>query len=217
MLLNRMTRVAVLVVAIWGLLVSLTPTSYAGSFHVEISTVDLGQSPANANSPFYLNFQFNDGGVLGNNSANITNFSFAGGSASGSPIYSGSVGDLSSNVRFNNSSPFEEFFQSFTPGATIGFDVFLTQNVDGITPDSFFVSILDKNLLNIPTSGLGDSLVQIDLNSSGPLTVNLGAGTGLYAGVTASAVAVPEPGSIGMLGMGIACIVGYGWRRRSQK
>ena len=133
MLLNRMTRVAVLVVATWGLLVSLTPTSYAGSFHVEISTVDLGQSPANANSPFYLNFQFNDGGVLGNNSANITNFSFAGGSASGSPIYSGSVGDLSSNVRFNNSSPFEEFFQSFTPGATISFDVSLTQNVDGIT------------------------------------------------------------------------------------
>ena len=215
---EKMTRVAVLVVATWGFVAALTPTSYAGSFHVEISTGDLGQSPANANAPFYLDFQFNDGGVLGNNSASITNLSFTGGNATGSPVlFGGAVGDLGSNVQFNNSSSFQELYQSFSPGATIGFDVFLTQNVDGITPDSFFVSILDANLLNIPASGLGDSLVQIDLNSSGLLTVNLGAGTGLYAGVTVSAVAVPEPGSISMLGMGIACIVGYGWRRRNQK
>ena len=218
MLLNRMTRVAVLVAATWGLLASLTPTSYAGSFHVEISTGDLGQSPANANSPFYLDFQFNDGGVLSNNSASITNLNFAGGNATGSPVLlGGATGNLGSNVLFNNNSSFQELYQSFSPGATIGFDVFLTQNVDGITPDSFFVSILDKDLFNIPTSGLGNSLLQIDINSSGLPTVNLGAGTGLYAGMTASAVAVPEPGSIGMLGMGIACIVGYGWRRRSQK
>ena len=218
MLLNRMTRVAVLVAATWGLLASLTPTSYAGSFHVEISTGDLGQSPANTNSPFYLDFQFNDGGVLSNNSASITNLSIAGGNATGSPVLlGGAVGNLSSNMIFNNSSSFQELYQSFSPGATIRFNVFLTQNVDGITPDSFFVSILDKDLFNIPTSGLGNSLLQIDINSSGLPTVNLGAGTGLYAGMTASAVAVPEPGSIGMLGMGIACIVGYGWRRRSQR
>jgi len=213
-----MTRVAVLVAATWGLLVSLTLTSYAGSFHVEISTGDLGQSPANTNSPFYLDFQFNDGGVLSNNAASITNLSIAGGNATGSPVLlGGAVGNLGSNMIFNNSSSFQELYQSFSPGATISFNVFLTQNLDGITPDSFFVSILDKDLFNIPTSGLGNSLLQIDINSSGLPTVNLGAGTGLYAGMTASAVAVPEPGSIGMFGIGIACIVGYGWRRRSQK
>ena len=83
--------------------------------------------------------------------------------------------------------------------------------MDGLTPDSFVVAILDKDLLNIPTTGVGNSLFQIDINqASGTLMVNLGSGTGDYVSVNV----VPEPTSLTIAGIGIGAIVGYGWRRR---
>ena len=193
-------------------LLTCASTGYAGSFHVRIDTSGLGSSPASAGAPFSLDLQFNDGGVLGNNTVQVTNFTYSGGSATGSAIATGgAAGDIGSTVTFDNSDVFQELHQTFTPGTLLAFDVNLTQNVDGLTPDSFVVAILDKDLLNIPTTGMGNSLVQIDINqATGPLVVNVGSGTGDYVSVNV----VPEPTSLTIAGIGIGAIVGYGWRRR---
>ena len=193
-------------------LLTCASTGYAGSFHVRIDTSGLGSSPASAGAPFSLDLQFNDGGVLGNNTVLVTNFTYSGGSATGSANTSGgAMGDIGSTVTFDNSDVFQELYQTFTPGTLLAFDVNLSQNVDGLTPDSFVVAILDKDLLNIPTTGVGNSLFQIDINqASGTLMVNVGSGTGDYVSVNV----VPEPTSLTIAGIGIGAIVGYGWRRR---
>ena len=195
-----------------GMLFASASVSHAGSFHVEINTSGL---IGNSDAPFSLDFQFNDGGVLDNNLAIISNFNFSGGSATGSPTaFDGASGDIGSTVTFDNSGSFQELYQTFSPGTLLSFDVALSQNLDGITPDSFVVGILDKDLFSIPTTGLGNSLFQIDVDTAGPLTLNIGVGTGGYATVTVVATAVPEPGSLALLAMGIAGIACSTWRKQ---
>ena len=199
-------------VAAFAALLTCASTGYAGSFHFEIDTSALGSLPASAGAPFSLDLQFVDGGVLGNNTVQVSNFTYGGGTATGSATTAGgAAGDIGSTVTFDNSTFFQELYQSFTPGTKLAFDVNLSQNVDGLTPDSFVVAILDKDLLNIPTTGTGNSLVQIDINqATGTLVVNVGSGTGDYVSVNV----VPEPTSLTIAGIGIGAIVGYGWRRR---
>ena len=202
---------ATFVASLVALLTSAS-TGYAGSFHVRIDTSGLSSSPASAGAPFSLDLQFNDGGVLGNNTAQVSNFTYSGGSATGSAnTFGGATGDIGSTVTFDNSSVFQELYQTFTPGTMLAFDVNVSQNLDGLTPDSFVVAILDKDLLNIPTTGTGNSLFQIDINQTiGTLVPNLGSGTGDYGSVNV----VPEPNSFTIAGIGIGAIVCYGWRRR---
>jgi hypothetical protein len=56
-------------------------------------------------------------------------------------------------------------------------------------PDGFSFAILDNNLLNIPTTGIGDSLVQINLGTAPAVMVGQGTGP---QGVSVSVVAAPE-------------------------
>ncbi len=191
----------------------LTTTAHASLFHVNINTGALSLAPASANAPFSLDFQFNDGGVLGNNTATISNFTYGGGAATGSAFtLGGALGNIGSTVTFDNSSAFQELYQTFTVGTVIGFDVSLTQNVDGLTPDSFVVGILDQALLNITTDGIGNSLFNADITSTSPITIttaNYSAGTGDYVGV----VAVPEPATAGV-GFCLAIVGALSRRRR---
>jgi hypothetical protein len=190
-----------------GLVLSAA-TTQAALYHVSIDTAALLLSPASNGAPFSLDFQFNDGGTLGNNTAVINNFNFGGGLATGTPVTFGGVeGDLSSSITFDDSAFFSELYQTFTPGATLSFDVNISENSDGPTPDSFVVSILDAELINIPTSGFGNSLFQVGNDNPGAVT--LGTGTGDYSGV----VAVPEP-SASLLGV-FACGLGLLRRRRA--
>jgi PEP-CTERM motif len=176
----------------------IASASQAATFHVTVDTSSLG---SNTSAPFSLDFQLNDGGVLGNNSATVSNFTYAGGSATGSATtLGGATGDISSIVTFNNSSFSQELYQAFTPGTTLDFDVTLTTDSDGVTPDAFAFAILDSGLLNIPTTGLGDSLLFVNLNSATP-NLQFFSGTGAYATVTA----VPEPTSTVAL-FGLGCV-----------
>jgi hypothetical protein len=190
-----------------GLVLSAA-TTQAALYHVSIDTAALLLSPASSGAPFSLDFQFNDGGTLGNNTAVVSNFNFGGGLATGTSVNLGGVtGDLFTSVTFDNTDPFQELYQTFTPGATLSFDVNISENSDGATPDSFVVSILDAALINIPTSGFGNSLFQVGNDNPGAVT--LGTGTGDYSGV----VAVPEP-SASLLGV-FACGLGLLRRRRA--
>jgi hypothetical protein len=195
-------------------LVLTTAAGHASLFHVNINTGALNLAPANANAPFSLDFQFNDGGTLGNNTATISNFTFGTGGATGSAItLGGALGNIGSTVTFDNSTSFQELYQTFTPGSVLGFDVFLSQNVDGPTPDAFAVSILDQNLFNIPTTAAGDVLLHADITSTGPISISsieLGAGTGDYAGVEVTSVPEPTTAGVGFCLM----MVGAALRRR---
>jgi len=186
-------------------------TTNAALSLVTIDTAPLLNLPASAFAPFSLAFQFNDGGLLGSNTATVSGFNFFGGSVVGSPtLFGGATGDIASSVGFNNSSSFQELFQQFTPGSLLTFTVSTTNNVDSPAPDFFSVAILDSALNNITTDGFGNSLVS--LNITGPSsTLQFSTGTGDFSGVVA---AVPEPASAGII-MALG-VLGLGAVRRER-
>lgn len=181
---NPFTKIAL------GLLLSTAASQAALTYHVSIDTTSLTATSA----PYSLDFQLNSGDTLGNNTATISNFVGLGALGSAN-TFGGVTGDLSSAVVLADTDAFNEFFQSFTAGSLIEFDLTLSQNVDsGATPDSFSVAILDSGLANVTTDGLGNSLVQFDINSSSnTLSANVGNGTGSFSGLTTTVV--PEPSS----------------------
>ena len=84
----------------------------------------------------------------------------------------------------------------------------MTQNLDGITPDSFAFAILDKDLFNIDSTGGGDMLVTFNIDTAGALTVTTSQGQGSYSGVTVNVSAVPEPSAalLGLLAGGLTMV-----------
>jgi len=170
-------------------------SSNAGLFNVSINTAPLLSLPASAFGPFSLDFQFNDGGLLNNNTATVSGFNFFGGSVVGGPtLFGGATGNIASSVVFDNSSSFQELYQAFTPGSMLTFSVSTTNNVDFPAFDFFSVAILDSLLNNISTDGFGNSLVSLNIDSASAAP-EFSAGTGDFAGV----VAVPEPASAGII------------------
>ncbi len=198
-----------------GLLLS-TAASQAAYYKVTIDTSALNLPPTSLNGPFSVDFQFNSGDTLNNNTATISNFFFSGGAAGGGGVASGPsvTGNLGGTINLADSDAFNSYYETFTTGGIFEFEVLLSENADaGLTPDSFSFSILDNLLENITTNGIANSLLQVDI-VPGALTVgdlNLASGTGSYAGV--SVAAIPEP-SAALLGLA-ACGFGVLRRRRS--
>ncbi len=193
-------------------------------FHVSLNTTPLMGHPA---APFSVDFQLNDGSGIGdaNNTATINNFAFGGGAPAGSPTLTGGAsGDLSGTITLTDSSFLNEFFQEFTPGSTLDFEVQLTTNVDaGPTPDQFSFAILDSTLTEIPTLGPGDAFLIVDINStnpsiqtfaSDPSTPPAGGGSGISISAPQVQV-VPEPTVLMLLVIGLGgLLVARGWRMR---
>ena len=195
-----------------GMLVLSASAHATALFRVTVNTSSLiGSSSA----PFALDFQFNNGSILNNNTVTVDNFQYNGGAAVGAPtLFGGVTGNIGSSVFFNNSSAFQELFQTFTPGSSLRFDVFLTQNPESPTPDLFAFAILDKNGFNIPASGLGDSLVLINVDNLGasPQTFS---GTGAFSNVTTSSTKVPESSTCVLLLTGLP-LLGLAVRRKTR-
>jgi hypothetical protein len=164
-------------------------------YHFDVNTAPLVGNPA---GPFSLDFQLIDGSGAGdaNNTATIGNLTFGGGGISGpATTTGGAAGDLGSGITLTDSQFFNELYQGFTPGTSLGFDVTLTVNGDaGLTPDGFSFAILDSNLFNLPTTGVGDTLALVSIYASGPV-IQTGATTS-PPGVT---VSVPEPSVTGLV------------------
>jgi len=139
------------------------------TYHVGIDTHTLA-SVANG-SPFYLDFQLSNGGTVGDNTISISNFTYTGGSATGSSTILGTAsGDIGSTVSLTDSGTPSELYQQFTTATSfIGFDVTSTTHVVGTTPDQLTVAILDAG--NYPSVGGGAPPGQIDTNSADTLAL----------------------------------------------
>jgi hypothetical protein len=177
-------------------------------YSVDINTASLVGNPS---GPFSLDFQLNDGSGTGdaNNTATINNFTFGTGGASGSPnLAGGAAGNLSGMITLTDTTPFNEFYQTFNAGNSLSFDVILTLNSDaGPTPDSFSVAILDNNLYNLPTTGIGDTFLMVNLGPTPSVTT----GFSTSPAVTVSVSAVPEP--VPMTWVSLGLVVFGLWRR----
>ncbi|MEI9895411.1 MAG: NF038129 family PEP-CTERM protein [Chthoniobacter sp.] len=213
---RNLTKLAIAIAAV------LTPAATHAdtfNFHVDLNLAGIVGTPT---SPFFLDFQLNEGSGTLQNSVTISNFLFTGGSPTGSPsIFSDTAtGDLGSSISIidNPSSAFNEIFQGFTAGTTdIQFDVTLSQNVSGVTPDGFLIQLLDSQAGNpvIPTTDPNGTMLTVPIGSANTLA-DVATFTSISpAGATATASAVPEPSAAVALVGGAACLLGLR-RRRAQ-
>jgi hypothetical protein len=161
-----------------------------------------------ATGPYYIEFQLVDGDLNYNqNTVTVDAFDFGGGQADGAPdLTGGASGDLTVGVSLVDSAFFNAFFQPFTPGTLLKFNVNATLN-SGAPPDQLSFAILNNILVEVPTSGPGNELFNIDLTAPGAVNLfaGLDAGTGdpvLSAPVNVSAI--PEPATVLITAGGLA-------------
>ena len=189
-------------------------------YTVSINTSALVGHPA---GPFSLDFQLNDGSGTNdaNNTTILSNFTFGvGGSASGSPMLTGgATGDLATQVMLTDSSFLNEFTQGFTPGNSLMFNVMQTTNVDGgSTPDQFTLAIFDNVGAQLPTLSFFDVFVEVDINSPLPDVQSFASDTGRTPAAGGDAInipqpqitplggAIPEPGTLALLGFALLSV-----------
>jgi len=198
-----------------GLLLA-SAASQAAVYHISIDTTVLTLPGNLGSAPYSVDLQLNAGDTLNNNTAVVSNFAFGGGSgAIGTAVGLGGVsGSIASGITLTDSSQYNEFYQTFGAGSTLSFDLSLTQVVGaGLTPESFSIAILDGTLANLPTSGVGDTLLLANIDTTNPLSIgqlNLASGTGDFSGMTVTVIPEPTTTVCALL----ACGVGVLRRRR---
>lgn len=158
-----------------------------------------------------IDLQFN-GGSLTSQFANATISSFmTDGMLAGSPMVSGDVnGVLPSTLTFDNQGSFNDYFEGFTYGSTLTFDLSLygpAITMPNGTSDSgstfglaFYTDM--PGLMPVLTTdpmGTGNALT-VDINLDGTVTPMVTSSELTLGGPGAS---VPEPGEPGLIAMGV--------------
>jgi hypothetical protein len=171
-------------------------------FTVTVNTGGLSHDPS-LSGPFAVDFQLNQGNAAVNY-ATISNIMLNGGSAVGSPTYTGNAsGNLNSSIKLNDNGSFaNEFSQQLTPGSKLSFVVTLTTNTDPITPDQFTFSLLQKygtsNVMNVPTidpTG-ANTLLTVTIDSNSPSFATYAGTNGDPSAPTVQFGASPEPSTL---------------------
>ncbi len=197
------------------------------TFNVDISTA--GLSADSANAPLFLDFNLHYGNsALSSNNVVLSNFTFTGGSAIGSPVLTGSAtGSTASSVTLTASSanPNADFYQQFSAGVTdIKFTAKVTESGPHVgAPTEFTTAIFDSSLGSpaqlYTTAPDTMSLLILDLNASNTIanvqTYSAFAsadGNTSLAGVQALA-AIPEPSTTAAMCGGVAMMFAFCARR----
>ena len=149
--------------------------------------------------PFFIDFQLIDGTGIGdsNNTVNLSEFDVNGGILITPPL------------TLEDTTFFNEVEIPFIPGSSLSFRVDLSTNIDaGSAPDAFSFAVLDFGLKPLPTTGLGDALLLVDINQKAPVieTFNTSPASPFHLSAPQVTV-VPDTGSsISMLLIGLGAL-----------
>jgi hypothetical protein len=194
-------------------------------FNVSVDVGSLSIAPGSASGPFSLFFQLTDGsgGGDGNNTVTLSSFSLQDGTFTPSTLtFGGATGNVTTSVTLTDTSFFNAFQQGFafpsglTPASrSLSFLVNMTTNVDqGGVPDAFAFSILDGTGSPSPTLDplLTDTLLTVNIDSKNPLVTTYGTDAdrtrlGMGAPAINAITAVPEPGTLCLVGGGVLALV----------
>ena len=151
------------------------------------------------------------------NTVTVSNVDFGGGSASpGTEFCDGSncTGDLDSQVVLEDIDFAVSFLQNFTAGSTLSFQLTATNAFAGGTPDQFSMFLCDATFTCHSDDATG-ALLLLDLTGGALTTGNFTLFGASAIGLDAPSVtAVPEPGSVLLLGTALAFV---GWHRRLRR
>ncbi len=163
-----------------------------------------------------LDFQFNPGSLT-SQAANLEILDFTSdGTLAGSPSLTGDVsGTLPGSVMFDNGTVYNDYFEGFTFGGTLSFEVSLFGPAltapDGVSTSgsAFAFSMFSDSGGTIPaltTDGINGFAYTIDVNLDGTTSPTI-----LSSELTASAT--PEPSSMLLFGSGLTAMLGLGANR----
>ena len=196
----------------WFLFVLCAATAMANviTYDVTVNTSSISGTTGS------LDFNFNPGSLV-TQSASLQILSFtSNGTLAGSPELTGDAsGALPGTLTFDNGSGFNDYFEGFTFGSTLSFDVSLygpaLSAPDGTSTSgsTFAFSMFSDAAGTTPTltSDTTDGFAfTVDVNLDGSTTVtNYSSETGIVA-ASGPVSAVPEPGNLALIGLGLGAI-----------
>src|SRR3984957_10899440 len=196
----------------WFLFVLCAATAMANviTYDVTVNTSSISGTTGS------FDFNFNPGTLVTQAaSLQILDFS-SNGTLAGGPELTGDVsGALPGTLTFDNGSGFNDYFEDFTFGSTLSFDVSLygpaLSSPDGTATSgsTFAFSMFSDAAGTIPTltSDTTDGFAfAVAVNLDGTTTVtDYSSGTGVVAASGPVGV-VPEPGNLALIGLGLGAI-----------